>query len=91
MDQGVGEFCDSNGSNAVHDRTGRRVLSGLEVGVDHVVERMQLLRRRGRHSTSRLFSFDVSVEEVADQRHHFVGLVLQGEMAGVYEVKLDVG
>ena len=35
--------------------------------------------------------FDLSAEEVADQRHHFVGLVLQSEMAGVDEVKLDLG
>src|SRR5229473_464420 len=33
---------------------------------------------------------DLALEEVADQWHHFVSLVLQREMAGVDEVKLDL-
>src|SRR5271165_2593757 len=51
-------------------------------------------RWRGRRASagkcSSLGLCDLSFEEVADQRHHFVSLVLQGEMAGVDEVKLDL-
>jgi hypothetical protein len=32
-----------------------------------------------------------SAEEIADQRDDFIGLVLQGEMARIYEMKLHVG
>src|SRR5215469_10917410 len=40
-----------------------------------------------------LFSFrrNLSVKEIADQRDHFVGLVFQGEVAGVDQMKLRVG
>ena len=31
------------------------------------------------------------LEEIADQRDDFIGLVLQGEVAGIYEMKLHVG
>ena len=34
---------------------------------------------------------NLSVEEVVDQRDHLIGLVLQREMAGVEEMKLQVG
>ena len=33
----------------------------------------------------------VPLKEIADQGDHFVGLVFQGEVAGVEEVKLGVG
>ena len=36
-------------------------------------------------------SRDLSVEEIADQRDHFVGFILKGEVAGVEEVQLGVG
>src|SRR5215469_1127191 len=42
-----------------------------------------------RNTTSPLFSFrcNPSVKEIADQRDHFVGLVLQGEVAGVDQME----
>ena len=34
---------------------------------------------------------DLAIEEVADQRRHFIQLVFQGEMAGVENMHLRVG
>jgi len=34
---------------------------------------------------------NLSFEEIADQRDHFIGLVLQGEVTGINEMKLHVG
>jgi hypothetical protein len=35
-------------------------------------------------------TFNLPVEEIADQRDHFIGLVLQGKMPGVEEMKLEI-